>query len=87
MSERDLRWRLDEHVASLGASSAGHQPRVFETQEDVLEKDYRNVLALSDLLSRDRVAEVLGELDQRAEAVFAFFREFHGMFTKSINKV
>ena len=78
VSERDLRWRLDQGVTPLDAPGAGHQARVLETQQNLLEKDHRNVLALSDLLPCDRTAVVLGQLDQRPEPVFAFLREFHG---------
>lgn len=77
VSERDLRWRLDEGIASLRTPSAGHQARVLKTQQNVLEKDHRNVLTLADLLPRDRTAVVFGQLDQCPEAVFAFFRELH----------
>src|SRR5438552_14726295 len=60
VSERDLRWRLDEGITSLGTPGAGHHARVLETQENLLEKDHRNVLALCDLLPRDRTAIALG---------------------------
>src|SRR5262249_19770132 len=77
VSEGDLRRRLEEGIAALGSSSALDQARMLQTQEDVLEKDHRNVLAISDLLPRGRTAVVPGELDQRPEAVFAFLRELH----------
>src|SRR5439155_4411631 len=88
VSKRDLRWQFDEGITSLDAPGAGHKARMLETQQNLLEKDHRNVLALSDLLPRDRMTIVLGQLDQRAEPVFAFLREFHRlMFTKSVNKL
>src|SRR4030095_2862117 len=36
VSERDLRWRLDEGITSLRPPDAGDQARVLETQEYVL---------------------------------------------------
>ena len=54
------------------------QEPTLDPQKNVLEKDHRNVLTLSDLLPRDRTAVVFGQFDQCPEAVFAFLREFHG---------
>src|SRR5207249_9892873 len=85
---RDLGGRLDKRIASLDAPGTTQQARVLEAQENLLEKDDRHVLAVGDLLPRDRVPVVLGQLDQGPKPVFAFLREFHGlMLTKSVDKV